>query len=378
MSIDLTQMPKLGFGLMRLPEKDGAIDHEQLCSMVDAYMQSGMNYFDTAYMYCDGRSETAIREALVKRYPRDAFMLTDKLPQWMMNGIDDRDRILNDQLERTGAGYFDIYLLHSVEDGANYEGYVKYDCFNWLKGIKLSGKARHIGFSYHGTPELLDRILSEHPEIEIVQIQLNYADWENPLVQSEKLYNVLRKHALPILVMEPVKGGTLADVSPDIEKLFRAARPDASAASWALRFVGSLDGVVTILSGMSAREQMQDNLRTFTSFEPLSQSEKELIAQARHIMLSSPTVPCTACRYCCDGCPQSIAIPDVFKALNTVRLYGEQDMRPRFFYNGLVEHSGRAGDCLACRQCESVCPQHLPIIELLREASAKLDVAETN
>ena len=181
MSVDVTKMPKLGFGLMRLPEKDGELDLEQLCKMVDAYMASGMNYFDTAYMYCGGKSESIIKKALVERYPRDSFTLTTKLPQWMMDeGIDGRDRIFNEQLARTGAGYFDYYLLHSVEDGANYEGYVKYDCFNWAMKKKEEGLIRHFGFSFHGTPELLDKILSEHPEVEIVQIQMNYADWENP------------------------------------------------------------------------------------------------------------------------------------------------------------------------------------------------------
>jgi hypothetical protein len=372
MSIDQEKMPKLGFGLMRLPHRDGEIDLEQMCEMVDRYLKAGLNYFDTAYMYCNGKSEAAAKKALVERYPRDSYYLTSKLPQWMMDGIDDRDRILEDQLERTGAGYFDFYLLHSVEDGANYDGYVKYDCFNWAMQKKAEGKIRHFGFSYHGTPELLDEILTKHPEVEIVQIQLNYLDWDNPLIQSGKLYEVLRKHQKPILVMEPVKGGALAEVAPEIAQKMKDVRPDASIASWALRFAASLPGVVTVLSGMSTTEQMEDNLRTFTSFEPMTDQEHEVLREVVHMMEQMPSVPCTSCRYCTDGCPQNIAIPDVFRALNALRLYGESD-RPHTFYGHLTEKHGRAGDCLACGQCESVCPQHLPIISLLEEASQKLD-----
>jgi len=374
MSIDLNTMPKLGFGLMRLPEKDGTIDMEHLCRMVDAYMQAGMNYFDTAYVYHGGNSEKVIKEALVKRYPRDRFMLATKLPAWCMKEPEDRDRIFNEQLERCGVDYFDLYLLHSIEDGGNGETYERLDCFNWGLQKKAEGKIRHFGFSFHGSPAYLIKVLDAHPEVEFVQIQLNYADWRNPVVRSGELYEILHSRNIPMIIMEPVKGGTLAALKPELEEMYRAARPDASIASWALRFVGSLPGVMTILSGMSTEEQMQDNIRTFRHFEPLSEEEKKLVDKVRTIMLDVPQIGCTSCRYCTPGCPMNISIPDVFRAVNTMTLYGDV-FRPKAFYGGVIgQGHGRASDCIACGQCEGVCPQHLPIIDLLKEASGKLDV----
>ena len=373
MSIHLDTMPKLGFGLMRLPEKDGKIDHEHLCRMVDAYMQAGMNYFDTAYVYHGGNSEKAIREALVRRYPRDRFMLATKLPAWEMKGPADRDRIFNEQLERCGVDYFDFYLLHSIEDGGNGETYDRLDCYNWGLQKKAEGKIRHFGFSFHGSPAYLIQILDAHPEIEFVQIQLNYADWKNPVVRSGELYQILHARNIPMIIMEPVKGGTLASLTPELEGMLKAARPDASVASWALRFVGSLPGVMTILSGMSNDEQMADNIGTFSRFEPLSDEERELVDRVRTIMTSVPQIGCTSCRYCTPGCPMNISIPDVFRALNTMSLYGDV-FRPKAFYGGLIGQGyGRASDCIACGQCEGVCPQHLPIIDLLKDAAGKLD-----
>ena len=374
MSIDLNTMPKLGFGLMRLPVKDDAIDMEHLCRMVDAYMQSGMNYFDTAYVYHGGNSEKAIREALVQRYPRDRFMLATKLPAWCLKEPADRDRIFQEQLDRCGVDYFDFYLLHSIEDGSNGETYERLDCFRWGLQKKAEGKIRHFGFSFHGSPAYLTRVLDAHPEIEFVQIQLNYADWKNPVVRSGELYEILHSRGIPMIIMEPVKGGTLAGLKPELEEMYRAVRPSASAASWALRFVGSLPGVMTILSGMSTEEQMKDNIGTFTSFEPLTEEDRSVIRKVSAIMLDVPQIGCTSCRYCTPGCPMNISIPDVFRAVNTMNLYGDV-FRPKAFYGSLIGRGyGRAADCIACGQCEGVCPQHLPIIDLLKEASGKLDV----
>ena len=373
MSIQLETMPKLGFGLMRLPEKEGKIDLEQVCRMVDAYMQAGMNYFDTAYVYHGGNSEKVIREALVKRYPRDRFMLATKLPAWCLKKKEDRDRIFQEQMERCGVDYFDFYLLHSIEDGGNGETYERLDCFNWGLQKKAEGKIRHFGFSFHGSPAYLVKILDAHPEIEFVQIQLNYADWTNPVVRSGELYEILHSRNIPMVIMEPVKGGTLASLTPELETLYRSARPEKSIASWALRFVGSLPGVMTILSGMSNEEQMRDNIGTFAKFEPLTDEERALVDRVRGIMLNVPQIGCTACRYCTPGCPMNISIPDVFRAVNTMKLYGDV-FRPKAFYGGLIgQGHGRASACIACGQCESVCPQHLPIIDLLKEASVKLD-----
>ena len=372
MSIDVSKMPKLGFGLMRLPEKDGEIDIERVKTMVDKYMQMNINYFDTAYVYHGGKSEVAAREALVKRYPRDSFMIATKLPAWEIKEASDVERIFNEQLERAGVDYFDLYLLHSIEDGSNYDTYEKYDCFNWGMKKKEEGKIRHLGFSYHGSPELLVEVLDKHPEIEFVQIQLNYLDRTNPVVRSEALYNILHERNIPIIVMEPIRGGMLANLATEQEAKFKAMRPDKSIASWALRFVGSLPGVMTILSGMSAEDQMDDNIATFTDFEPLSDEEMKLVDEVTDDILSIPQIGCTACKYCTPGCPMSISIPDVFRTINTLRRYPD-DWRSKNFYQGVISRGGKASDCIGCGQCEGVCPQHLPIIELLKEAAEILD-----
>ena len=372
MSIDLSKMPKIGFGLMRLPETDGVIDIDKVCKMADAYLDAGFNYFDTAYVYHGGNSEKAVKEAIVKRHPRDSFTLATKLPAWSIHSLEDRDKIFNEQLERCGVDYFDFYLLHSIEDGNNYDTYVKYDCFNWGIQKREEGKIKHFGFSFHGTPELLVEIVDNHPEIEFVQIQLNYADWDNPIVHSGELYQILAERNIPIIVMEPCKGGKLANHDEECTEILKSVRPDKSVASWAFRFVGSLPGVTTILSGMSTQEQMEDNMNTFKNFEPLSDEEKAAIDKVIEAMFRVEQVGCTACRYCVDGCPMGISIPDIISAINTRRKF-PGDMRPQFFYNGLVSGKSHASDCIGCGQCEGVCPQHLPIIEILKEGAEMFD-----
>ena len=372
MILEKDKMPKLGFGLMRLPEKDGSIDIDHVCRMVDMYMDAGLNYFDTAYVYHGGKSEVAAKEAIVKRYPRESFMLATKLPSWELKTEADRDRILKEQLDRAGVDYFDFYLLHSIEDGS-IDTYNKLDCFNWAMQKKKDGVIRHFGFSFHGGPELLEQVLDDHPETEFVQIQLNYLDWDNPIVCSGRLYEILESRGIPMIIMEPVKGGTLASLPPELEAKYKAVRPDASAASWALRYAASLPGVMTILSGMSNDSQMRDNISTLTNFEPLSDEERNVIGEVTRAMLSKEQIGCTSCRYCCDGCPMGIQIPDVFRAVNTMMLYNE-DFRPKAFYRDLIKTgSGKASDCIECGQCEGVCPQHLPIISLLKDAAAKLE-----
>ncbi len=368
---ELLQTPKLGFGLMRLPEKDGQKDIPHIAAMADEFLARGFTYFDTAYFYSG--SEKAFQEAVVKRHPRDRFTLATKLPAWVF-GATPPEKIFETSLERAGVDYFDYYLLHSVEAG-HLPTYDKYDCWNLCQKWKAQGRIRHFGFSYHDKPELLDKVLHDHPEVEFVQLQINYVDWDSAMICSRENYAVCRKYDKPVVIMEPVKGGTLANLKPELAEIYTALNPQASAASYALRFCGALDGVLTILSGMSNRAQMRDNLNTFADFKPLSDAERQAVEQVRDGILSAQTIDCTACRYCCDGCPQNINIPEIFKAVNELRIYGEH-FRPHAFYNGLLgQGSGKAADCIACEQCESVCPQHLEIIRLLEEASKLLDRA---
>ena len=372
MSIDVSKMPKIGFGLMRLPETDGVIDIGRVAEMADKYLEAGFTYFDTAYVYHGGNSEKAFKEAVVKRHPRDSFTIATKLPAWFIHSFEDRDKIFEEQLERCGVDYFDFYLLHSIEDGNNIEIYEKYDCFNWGIQKRAEGKIKHLGFSFHGTPELLRRLIDEHPEIEFVQIQLNYADWDNKIVHSGELYQILSERNIPIIVMEPCKGGKLAVLDDECAEVLKAIHPDKSLASWAFRYVASLPGVTTILSGMSTEDQMNDNMDTFKNFVALNDEEKAAIEKVKEIMFRVELVGCTACKYCVEGCPMNISIPDVISAINTKRKFPE-DMRPQFFYNGLVGHSSRASECIGCGQCEGVCPQHLPIPDLMKEAAGLFD-----
>ena len=362
---------KLGFGLMRLPKDgDGNILQEEVTRMVDAFMEAGFTYFDTAYAYAG--SEEAMKKALVERYPRDSFTIADKLPAWKLTSEADVERIFNESLKRCGVEYFDFYLLHSVEE-SHLPTYERYHCSEFLKEMKRQGKIRHMGFSYHDNAVLLDQILTDHPELEFVQLQLNYLDWENGVIQSRKNYETARKHEKPIVVMEPVKGGTLASFPADIEKIYKDYAPDRSTASWALRYIASLEGVMTVLSGMSDEEQMRDNLDTFGHFQLMSQEEHKLVREVTAKVLSFPTIPCTGCRYCVPGCPMQIQIPDLFTAYNSAKTYGPSSRYTTYYKSHTRDGHGTASACVGCGQCESVCPQHLEIISLLKNVSEEFD-----
>lgn len=360
---------KLGFGLMRLPHKGPLTDVEQVKQMVDLFMEAGFTYFDTAFVYAG--SEAAIRKALVERYPRASYTLATKLNAFLMAPTEKAaKRQFDTSLERTGAGYFDYYLLHALMDN-NYQKYDRFHLWDFVAEKKREGLIRCLGFSFHGGPDLLERLLTEHPDVDFVQLQLNYADWENPSVQSRANYEVARAHGKPIVVMEPVKGGNLANPPEEVRRLMDACRPRMSYASWAIRFVASLPGVLTVLSGMSNVAQMEDNLSYMRDFQPLDEEERRVIQEAQRILGNSSTIPCTACHYCAEGCPRHIPIPEIFSAMN-LRLGNGQAEEARAAYDRAVSApgAGRASDCVACGQCERACPQHLEVIDHLRRCTA--------
>lgn len=364
------EVPKLGFGLMRLPKKGEQIDIEQTKHMVDLFMEAGFTYFDTAYVYQG--SEAAAKEALVDRYPRDSYTLASKLNASAASDEQSAKEQFRTSLERTGAGYFDFYLLHALMEG-NYTKYDTYHLWDFVKEQKEKGLIRHLGFSFHGGPKLLDQLLTEHPEVEFVQLQINYADWENPSITSRANYEVARKHGKSVVIMEPVKGGSLANPSKAVRGLFEGYSPEMSCASWAIRYAASLDGILTVLSGMSDTQQMEDNLSYMKNFRPLDEEERKIIGQVQQILGKSDTIPCTACHYCTEGCPKKIPIPEIFSAMN--KQIGDGKMKEAVAdYQAATEAAGKASACINCRQCEQACPQHLEIVEYLKQCAQALEV----
>lgn len=366
---------KLGFGLMRLPKAGEAIDVEQTKQMVDLFMDAGFTYFDTAWAYAG--SEDAIREALVERYPRESFQLATKAAPWI--GCESREDAiaqLETSLKQTGAGYFDFYLLHNLGEFRTHF-FDQWGMWDWIAEKKAEGVIRHAGFSFHSTPEELDELLSAHPEMEFVQLQINYADWDNPAVQSRRCYEVARKRHKPVIIMEPVKGGMLANPPEQVASVLRAAEPNSSVASWAIRFAASLPGVITVLSGMSDVAQMQDNLSYMRTFETLTDAQRATIERAQHELAKIPLIPCTRCNYCAKVCPNEIGISGTFTAMNMHTLYGDLETAKKERTWQVDRHGKRpADDCIKCGRCEQACPQHIKIRDELARSIELFGPAE--
>lgn len=361
-------IPKLGFGLMRLPMLGQDVDIEQTKVMVDKFLARGFNYFDTAYGYIGGKSEEAVKEAIIKRHPRESVYLATKLPAWAAKSADEAKAMLQTSLKRTGAGYFDFYLLHNLGDSRT-KAFDDYGIWDYVLEQKEKGILKHIGFSMHDKADVLDEILTKHPEVEFVQLQINYNDWLSDSVQSKKCYEVARRHKKPVIIMEPVKGGSLSTLPDSAANIFRAARPDASLSSWAMRFAASLEGVLTVLSGMSNIEQMEDNLKTMANFEPLAAAEYQIIDQVNDALNAMPRVPCTSCQYCVEneGCPQEINIPGILGNINTYLVYNSL-ASAKGGYGWSTMRGGKASACIECGHCEEVCPQHIKIISEMKRA----------
>lgn len=361
-------IPKLGFGLMRLPMIGDEIDFDQTVSMIDLFMEKGFTYFDTAYPYINGKSEKLVKKALIERFPRETFQLASKMPIWMCKSHEDFQPLFEEQLERTGTTYFDYYLLHALDKdrAANMD---KIGGWEFMKKLKEDGLAKHIGFSFHDTADVLDEILTAHPEAEFVQLQINYVDWEDKDVQSRLCYEVASKHNTPIIIMEPVKGGNLAGMTPEIQSMLKEVQPDLSIASWAIRYAASKDKLVTILSGMSNMEQLEDNLSYMSDYKPMEAHEFKVLDKVIEELSKVETIPCTDCKYCVEDCPQNINIPAILATYNTYQTYNNL-ASAKSRYAWLTSENGKASDCIACGLCEGHCPQHIAIIDSLAKTTA--------
>lgn len=366
--------PKLGFGMMRLPKlEDGSMDMEQICAMVDEFVGAGLTYFDTAYVYDGGDSEVATRKALVERYPRESFTVTTKANAWLGNPTERQTKQqLLTSMERLGVDYLDYYLLHAIQDN-NQDIYDDYGLWEWIRDLKRQGVIRHWGFSFHAGPERLERLLTQYPDIDFIQLQINYADMDDVSVQAQANYEVARAHGVPFTVMEPIKGGMLAAPPRVVRDLFDKANTQASYASWAIRYAASMEGVLTVLSGMSTLDQVRDNVSYMRDFVPLSADERAVIAQVQEALAGVHQFRCTGCHYCTDGCPMQIPIPDFFKAMNRKLVFENEADAKRRYENEARKHGVNASDCIQCGQCEDACPQRLPIIEYLQEVADALE-----
>ena len=359
-----------GFGCMRLPMNGEEVDIEQTKAMVDTFLERGFNYFDTAHGYIQGKSETALKAALTSRYPRDKYILTDKLTANFFKAEADIRPFFESQLEACGVDYFDFYLMHAQGE-TNYGHFKACHAYETAFQLKAEGKIRHVGISFHDRAEVLEQILTEYPQVEVVQIQFNYVDYEDPAVQSKKCYEVCRKFGKPVIVMEPVKGGNLVNLPEDAKKVLEDLR-GGSPASYAIRFVAGFPGIMMVLSGMSNMEQMLDNTSFMADFQPLNEQEMEAVKKVQEIFRSKNLIPCTACRYCTDGCPKHISIPDLFAVMNTKQIH--HDWNADYYYSEVHTAPGRrASDCLECGKCEKVCPQHLPIRKLLKDVAKEFE-----
>lgn len=359
-----------GFGCMRLPMIGEEVDKEHFCRMIDAFMDYGFNYFDTAHGYISGKSETALRECLVARYPRESYVLTNKLSGSYFNKEEDILPLFQTQLECCGVEYFDFYLMHAQDK----KGFAKYKAcraYETVLALKDAGKVQHMGISFHDKAEVLDMILTEYPQIEVVQIQFNYADYDDAAVESRKCYEVCRKHNKPVIVMEPVKGGKLVDLPAEAQQIFDDLH-GGSSASYAIRFSAGFEGIFMVLSGMGNMDMIHDNCGYMQDFKPLNDTEMNAVGKVVGILRGLDLIPCTACSYCTDGCPQRIAIPNLFACMNTNKQWG--GWNGHFYYKNVhTADRGKASDCIACGQCEDICPQHLPIIQLLKDVAATFE-----